>query len=319
MKKTAKYIAAIILVFALNISAQSTLDRGVTIDEICSSWWNGVSKAELESGKTFFSKFTVQNSTYGDIFGNGREDAAIVFEEQESGDGYRVGVVLMNIGKNKLKPEAFTFNTVSSIESGIAGGSYFSIDNLGQLVLTKMWGSSSGEIYTYYYKYNKNNLRLELLGEDFQEYDRHSENEKPLQQIDYAFWERQHLDMCEEELGISGAQMNSLNEADFGYQSCLDEGRNMAGCAQDYYDLMDKMLNKEYQALRAKLNDTEKNQLKTHQLAWLKVRDDAFAQIELDVEQNFGGRDAQMMIWNQKADYIRGRIIQFMEGSERIK
>ena len=71
--------------------------------------------------------------------------------------------------------------------------------------------------------------------------------------------------------------------------------------------------------MRVKLSDKEKNQLKTHQLVWLKVREDAFAQIESEIEQNFGERDAQMMIWNQKADYIRGRIILLMEGSERIQ
>ncbi len=319
MKIITKYISLILLITFIDLIGQPAFNKNIIVDEFCSSWWSGINKAELESGETFFQKFTVQNSTYGDIFGNGLEDAAIIFEEQESGNGYRVGVIFKNIGNNKLKPEAFTFNTVSALESGAAGGSYFTIDKYGQLVLTKMRGSSSGEIYTYYYNYNITNLRFELVAEDFQEYDRHSENELPVIQIDYAFWERQHLDMCEEELGISGVQMNSLNEADFGYQACLDEGKNMANCAQDYYNLMDKLLNKEYQLLRAKLNEDEKNQLKTHQLVWLKNRDDAFSQIEWEVQQSLGGQDARMMIWNQKADYIRGKIIQLMEGSERIK
>jgi len=59
--------------------------------------------------------------------------------------------------------------------------------------------------------------------------------------------------------------------------------------------------------------------LKNKQLAWLKKRDIYFDKIEYDITNSgIRGNDAQLMIWDEKAELVLDRVIQLMESQTKL-
>jgi uncharacterized protein YecT (DUF1311 family) len=80
------------------------------------------------------------------------------------------------------------------------------------------------------------------------------------------------------------------NIADFKQQEqkCADEGTNMRGCAIDYYNQMDSILNLAYYNLRKKLPPSEIVALKNEEIKWLKKRNAYFRKLEKEEERESG-------------------------------
>lgn len=303
----------------MNISAQNPLYKDGIINQFCEAYAEGMIKSELQSEILFFDQYQCINYATGNIFGENSNDAAAIFEETISGDGYRFGIVFRGRENSKLYPEAFTFDLYSSLESGTSGGSYFLIEEGNPLTLVNSTGSRMGQIFTYEYDYNYDRGRLELVKEIWEKYDKLSPKQGEQKVTTYEYWERPSLKTCLGEQFISDSQLKSITQIRDTYQNCLDTGEYMLGCAENYYNEIDKLLNKEYQSLRKMLNSEQKDELKSKQIAWLKKRDARFDMIGSEImESGMGGNDAQMMIWDEKAEYVFDRVIELMESQTKL-
>ncbi|WP_207492579.1 lysozyme inhibitor LprI family protein [Aridibaculum aurantiacum] len=106
---------------------------------------------------------------------------------------------------------------------------------------------------------------------------------------------------------------NDLQHLENLYQSCLDKGEDMNGCARTYYLQMDSMLNVTYKKLRSTLNAEEQKQLKTEQLQWLQKRDKYFAENKKKINYSTGSNspipsDELMLMYDQHALFVQQRI-----------
>ncbi|WP_281234145.1 lysozyme inhibitor LprI family protein [Flavobacterium gelatinilyticum] len=96
------------------------------------------------------------------------------------------------------------------------------------------------------------------------------------------------------------------------YQKCLDKGIDMRGCALDYYNQSDSLLNVAYKNLKTKISSKEQSKLKKEQLEWLKKRDQFFQKVYSDTKKqgNFieGTQDFDMIIYDEQARFVFGRV-----------
>jgi uncharacterized protein YecT (DUF1311 family) len=100
------------------------------------------------------------------------------------------------------------------------------------------------------------------------------------------------------------------------YQVCLDDGQNMK-CALSYYNKMDSCLNVAYKQLLSKLDKSSKVTLKKEQSAWLKEEEKEFKAI--DQENTIEGRDGEMAIEDEKAKFIKERVLVLINKIETIR
>lgn len=107
--------------------------------------------------------------------------------------------------------------------------------------------------------------------------------------------------------------LSVLNLLDNKHQKCLDKGNNMLLCTQKYYAQMDSLLNVAYKNYRTTLTDSQKQSLKTEQLNWLTSRDSYFRKINKELKTDQGSRDAQMIAMDEKAQFIRERVVYFIK------
>jgi len=87
------------------------------INLFCNDYAGGLYKAELQVDNIFFDHYKCINIATGNISNMDMIDAAAVFEETFSENGYRFGVVFRGSENLKLYPEAFAFDLYSSLES----------------------------------------------------------------------------------------------------------------------------------------------------------------------------------------------------------
>lgn len=96
------------------------------------------------------------------------------------------------------------------------------------------------------------------------------------------------------------------------YQKCLDKGQDMRGCAYQYYNQSDSLLNVVYKNRKSKISSKEQSKLKKEQLEWLKKRDHFFDKVYSDTkkEGNFreGSSDFDMIVFDQQAKFVFGRV-----------
>lgn len=102
------------------------------------------------------------------------------------------------------------------------------------------------------------------------------------------------------------------------YQSCLDKGQNMLGCANTFYGQMDSLLNLQYKKLLSKMGAADGARLKNEQRKWLAERDKQFALLKQQVhkeavDNNFaGGQDEQMILTERKAMFVKQRVVELL-------
>lgn len=101
-------------------------------------------------------------------------------------------------------------------------------------------------------------------------------------------------------------------------QTELDKGERMMLVEQEYEITMDSMLNVVYKDLMLKLNDVEKKNLRTEQREWIKQRDIEFVELwepinEMTTEIGFIPEDARMIVYSQKANYIKKRVLELVD------
>jgi uncharacterized protein YecT (DUF1311 family) len=79
----------------------------------------------------------------------------------------------------------------------------------------------------------------------------------------------------------------------------------MTACAGQEYALLDKKLNEAYSQYRSHLSESQKNQLKDAQLAWIRYRD-----LSCDFESSAveGGSAYQMVRYGCLAEKTKGRL-----------
>lgn len=96
------------------------------------------------------------------------------------------------------------------------------------------------------------------------------------------------------------------------HQECLDEGKDMKGCARSYYLQMDSMLNVVYKKLRASLNTSQQAALKQEQLQWLKARDRYLKkqrqEYDTQVKKGEWGSDMFMVVYDNAAMFVEKRV-----------
>lgn len=110
--------------------------------------------------------------------------------------------------------------------------------------------------------------------------------------------------------------ITAVNKLDSSYQTCLDSGAKMLGCAQVYYKQMDSMLNVVYdQKMLAITDSSKKLQLTTAETAWLTKRDNYFEQINSGGTQDGGltGDDRLMNIKDKEAAFVKSRVIELLK------
>lgn len=90
------------------------------------------------------------------------------------------------------------------------------------------------------------------------------------------------------------------------YQVCLDDGQNMR-CALAYYNKIDSCLTVAYKQLFSKFDKSSKNMLKKEQASWLKEEQKEFKII--DQGNTIEGRDGEMAIEDEKAKFIKERVL----------
>lgn len=97
----------------------------------------------------------------------------------------------------------------------------------------------------------------------------------------------------------------------------------MKGCAEDYYTLADKHLNSVYNKLMKRLNEKEKQQLKSEQHKWLKTRNTAFEKIQREANELFGCGyvcdDYKMTVASEEADFVLQRVKVLIKRLEKLK
>lgn len=104
------------------------------------------------------------------------------------------------------------------------------------------------------------------------------------------------------------------------YQSCLDKGEGMAGCATRFYEEMDSMLNIAYRQLRHSMKATEKTKLQIEQRTWLVRRDAYFKKLDAVVQKKkdkkeYGTEDLLITI-DDKARFVKERVEVLLSGLE---
>lgn len=97
------------------------------------------------------------------------------------------------------------------------------------------------------------------------------------------------------------------------HQACLDSEIDMLGCSKSFYLQMDSMLNVVYHQLRATLGEKQKQALKNQQFKWIKKRDTYFNKqdntLQKKYEKGEWGRDMEMITYDDKANFIKERVI----------
>lgn len=106
--------------------------------------------------------------------------------------------------------------------------------------------------------------------------------------------------------------LETVSKLKTSYQHCLDTGVGMRNCSVEYYNQSDSLLNVTYKNLKLKLSSKEQSKLKKEQLEWIKKRDLYFEKVYSDTkkEGNFseGSLDFDMVVYDEKANYVFGRV-----------
>jgi len=113
-------------------------------------------------------------------------------------------------------------------------------------------------------------------------------------------------------LHCNAQTMETVNKVKTSYQKCVDSGSGMKNCAIEYYNQSDSLLNVAYKNLKLKLSSKEQSRLKKEQLDWIKKRDLYFEKVYSDTkkEGHFteGSSDFDMVVFDEKANYVFGRV-----------
>ncbi len=96
------------------------------------------------------------------------------------------------------------------------------------------------------------------------------------------------------------------------YQRCLSKSQYMYGCALEYYQQMDSMLDIVYRQLYTSLDTSRRRNLKVEQVLWQERRASYFKLLDTRVEKvrakTLAGLDDQAIATDQKAAYIKERV-----------
>jgi uncharacterized protein YecT (DUF1311 family) len=94
------------------------------------------------------------------------------------------------------------------------------------------------------------------------------------------------------------------------HQTCLDRGENMWNCSNDFYNQMDSLLNVVYRNIKNKSTSEAAKSLKQDELKWLEKRNKEFIRIDKEKDvKNLGVTDASMVAIDQKAEYVKDRVL----------
>jgi uncharacterized protein YecT (DUF1311 family) len=120
-----------------------------------------------------------------------------------------------------------------------------------------------------------------------------------------------------------GQTLKTIALMEQAHLQCLDSGIGMTGCADSYRLQMDSLLNVVYNKLRKRLPTTEKDKLKTEQLAWLKQRDRHFKEQEQDYKTNISPEDwtqeFYLIVYSSDAEFIKERVVYLIKRLEKSK
>jgi uncharacterized protein YecT (DUF1311 family) len=112
---------------------------------------------------------------------------------------------------------------------------------------------------------------------------------------------------------VSKSTVDSLEKQ---YQECLSQGGSQYSCALEYYTAMDTLLNKVYHQVYKSMDDNQREMLMTSQEQWTERKEAYFRDIDIRVEkkrpQTLSGLDDDMIVTDNKAAYIKSRVIELL-------
>ena len=105
--------------------------------------------------------------------------------------------------------------------------------------------------------------------------------------------------------------LKKIQTVETNYQNCLDDDVNMKKCSENYYFQIDSLLNEVYKNARLKINQKEKDKLKSEQLKWIKNRDLYFKKAYAEAKDEAGDlskEDIEMVFIDKKAECVKERV-----------
>jgi uncharacterized protein YecT (DUF1311 family) len=103
----------------------------------------------------------------------------------------------------------------------------------------------------------------------------------------------------------------TLGSLENNYQKCLDEGDNMYGCSQQYYQQLDGLLQTVLKDLKANMKVSQRTTFRNEQTAWAQKKEAYFKQLPKSVKEeneDLSGADLQMVIMDKKSEFLIERI-----------
>ena|ERR1043165_9213590 len=111
--------------------------------------------------------------------------------------------------------------------------------------------------------------------------------------------------------------LKQVEEIESQYQNRLDTGIGMLGTSKDYFYAVDSLLNVAYKNLRNGMTSSQKEELKSEQLKWLKKRDAYFNEVKAEydamVKSDGWGHDMFMTVYQQEAEFVKERVLYLMK------
>ncbi|MDM8552084.1 DUF1311 domain-containing protein [Desulfobacterales bacterium HSG2] len=117
------------------------------------------------------------------------------------------------------------------------------------------------------------------------------------------------------------AQENKIHPTDKFLEECMVKDSTTMGmmdCIKEAYKLWDTELNKVYKQLRSVLNPTQKKDLKTAQLKWIKYRDSEFKLID-SIYSSFEGTMYMPMNAGERMKIVKKRTLELRAYLDLIK
>ncbi|ASZ10317.1 DUF1311 domain-containing protein [Chitinophaga pendula] len=108
----------------------------------------------------------------------------------------------------------------------------------------------------------------------------------------------------------------AVDSLDIRYQQCMAKGQDMYSCAIEYYQQLDSMLQAVYEELYERLGADRQTVLKTDQDAWIQQRDRYFKTIDTKAAKSLFGLDDQTIAADNKAAYIKDRVVALLKEAE---
>jgi len=103
----------------------------------------------------------------------------------------------------------------------------------------------------------------------------------------------------------------TMSTLESNYQKCQEEGDNMLGCSQQYYQQLDALLQSVLKDLRTSLKVSQRTTFRNEQTTWTQKKEAYFRQLPKSVKEDnedMSGADLQTAVLDKKSEFLIERI-----------